>query len=536
MTPVSRLVMLLLAIALAAPAHAIVVSGKITTFDGRPAAGADVKLTRQVSIVYAETLATATADANGAYAFSKPGVFGNIYVVAALAPYLETSVYGNTLDDTPQVRDVVLSMAGSITVTVRDAASRQPIANKVVYLFDGNGGTGSPTDAQGRATWSQQAGGPYRVCVLDDSDEYRNECQGDQHVGLPFDPATPAPLMLGSGEDKQVVIDLDPGAGITGAVTDRYFGTPASGPLYVELFDPAGASLALVEALADSNGHYAVRGLPAGNYRLRASGRRENHYSARVYPDVDCALDCDVTAGALVAVSDLRTTPGVDFALHPGAVALGTLNDRATGAPIANAEVVAYEQLVFGAWGAVAQARTDASGHFALAHLHASAPTRLGSGATDHINASWPDTVCYGPPCADGDPITFGVDEVRDGFSFSLDRGGSIRGSVVGESSGLPVPSVVIVQNADMTVTWHAYLDGSSAGYQSYGLPPGTYYAAAQFLGVDDLVCEIYAERTCESFGALDPANATPIVISGADVVEHVDFTLDDRRFVSGFE
>lgn len=418
-----RLVLLLVAIALAAPARAIVVSGRVTTIDsGQAAAGAKVRLVRQVTFAQQQVIATTTADANGAYAFSAPGVFGSIYVTATLLPYLETSVFGQTFDDIPQVRDVVLSMPGSIAVTVRDAISLQPIADKNVWFHSSDLGIGISTDAQGRATWILRPAGTYRACVVDDGDAWRNECQGDQHLGLPTAIETAAPFVLGSGENAQLVIDLDPGASIAGTVTDRYVNAPATGPLKLELFDAAGASLASADVAADSNGNYAVHGLPAGSYRLGAAGRRENHYTPRVYPDVDCAQGCAVTAGTIVHVPGLATIAGIDFALHPGSVARGTLSDRATGAPIANAEVVAYQQLIFGAWVPVARARSDAAGHFAVTHIQPSVPTRLGSGATTHVNLSWPDTVCYGPPCADGASTTFGVDQVLDGFDFVLDR------------------------------------------------------------------------------------------------------------------
>lgn len=161
-------------------------------------------------------------------------------------------------------------------------------------------------------------------------------------------------------------------------------------------------------------------------------------------------------------------------------------------------------------------------------------PTRLGSGATTHINASWPDITCYGPPCADGTSTTFGVDQVIDGFVFSLDRGGSIRGSVVGESSHLPLPATVwLLSDAFGNLVRRGFLDGTNASYASYGLPPGIYYAEA---GGEGLACEQYAEQPCDPFWGF-PERATLIVITGTSIIEHVDFTLDESPlFANGFE
>lgn len=87
-----------------------------------------------------------------------------------------------------------MSLPGSIAVTVRDAASLEAIAGKTVFFYSSaTGGIGVSTDAQGRATWNLRPAGEYRVCVVDDSDVYRNECQGNQHLGLPTDVETATP-------------------------------------------------------------------------------------------------------------------------------------------------------------------------------------------------------------------------------------------------------------------------------------------------------------------------------------------------------
>ncbi len=539
---ISGFCLFVLALLACSAARAGTINGAVTLLeDGQPAVGAHVALYQHTSPFSQVLVDEDVIGASGEYVLT--GSDGGQFQLGVTLAGRVTE--GRTFPGSasPLTYNFALSLPSTITITVRDAVTLQPIQGATVNFYSNGSSAGAAaTDASGIAIHSGIRGGGYLACVIDSRDAYRNECHDNQYLPLGNAIQGMTPFPLNGGQNLALTLDLDAvGASVSGTLTNRYLGTPIAQSISFNMFDVNGVQLEQAQLNTNAQGIYTLRGLARGTFFLQASGTGNNYYSPRVFPDIDCASGCTVTQGTAITVAGDESVTGIDFSLHPGSVVTGRVTEAGTGTGLANVPVIAGNEFFLFGWGQVAQTTTAIDGSYTLAHIPPG-PTnqqyRLGTrGVSTHINQSWPNIPCFGANCFDGSSLSIARDEVRNGIDFQLTAGASFSGTVLEQTSAQSLDATIVFRNESGTISNVISHTSSSPTYSSPGLPPGTYFAYAYRQSGAIQKCQVFFGLPCASPNPINPATATPIVISGTGVVSGIDFTFDDAElFMDGFE
>ncbi|MDT4915542.1 MAG: hypothetical protein QOH89_242 [Pseudonocardiales bacterium] len=251
---------------------------------------------------------------------------------------------------------------------------------------------------------------------------------------------------------------LPPAGAISGTVTENGTGTPvAGGP--VNVFNSAGVAFA--SATVSSTGHYVVKGLPAGTFRVCAA--RVGVSSAVAYPG-QCWQSVAWGGGPLpsgttgVAVTRRHVHTGINFVLTKVTIQLGsisgTITESAGSQPLDGATASLYSS----SGASLGSISTDSAGHYLFGYLPASATgyTICATGgsalsATPMPSTGWAPR-CYtdvswngvsAPPAsATKVPLTAGED--RTGVDVALHVGGKVTGTVYVYGVVTPLTGVAV--------------------------------------------------------------------------------------------
>lgn len=216
--------------------------------------------------------------------------------------------------------DFVLEPAGRIAGMVTEDGTNVPIQNARVEIFnDAASLVGSTiTDSNGDFTVSGLATDTYYAKT--DTSFLAGDYLDELYDGFDCDPDCDVTTGTGiavAATQTTVGVDFSLGQGgsISGTVTEDIDGVLPTGigGFIVRIFDEAGTDVGA--ALTDVTGAYTVTGLPSGNYHARTYDPSDSDYLDELYDDIPCTPDCDVTTGALIAVSAPAETSGIDFAL-----------------------------------------------------------------------------------------------------------------------------------------------------------------------------------------------------------------------------
>ena len=526
------------------PARAGTVNGGVTLLEnGQPAVGANIALYQDTTPFTQVLIDQTVIGASGTYSFSAPDA-GQFRLVTTLAGRVsETQAFPGSVNTL--AFNFALSLPSSISITVRDAITLQPIPGAEVNFFSNGLSTGlASTGVDGIASLSGIRGGSYVACLINSEDGYLNECNDNQHLPLGNAIQGIAPFALVGGQNLALTLDLDAtGASVSGTLTNRYLTTPIAQTMTFTLYGVNGVQLDRARLTSDAIGTYTLRGLAPGTFFLKASSiGGSNYYSPRVFPDLNCTPSCTVTLGTSITITGNESVAGIDFSLHPGSVITGSVTEAGTGTGVANVPIGVAGNSIFIGWGQVAQTTTAIDGSYTLAHIP---PTqtqtqeyRVGTQrASTHINQSWPNIPCFGPACFEGTTLPIARDEVRNQIDFQLTPGASFSGSVVEQTSAQSLSATVFFQNEKGTISSGFYHASTAPTYSSPGLPPGTYFAYARRLSGSVQQCQVNFGLPCGSPNPINTATATPIVITGTGAISGVDFVFDDAAvFKDGFE
>jgi uncharacterized surface anchored protein len=127
------------------------------------------------------------------------------------------------------------------------------------------------------------------------------------------------------------------GAVITGRVTDRVTGAAAQG-VTVSVVDAVTGSWGR-SGNTDSTGAYSITGLAAGSYKVQAVSSSLPGYITQWYGN-----KVQQSAADSVTVAAAGTVTGIDITMEKGSAITGSVSDRATGVPLANAWVVVSDR------------------------------------------------------------------------------------------------------------------------------------------------------------------------------------------------
>lgn len=287
-------------------------------------------------------------------------------------------------------------------------------------------------------------------------------------------------IAIQAGQNTSVVVYLDPGATITGTVTDAKTGEPVS---FMTIGIYAAGQVYASPSLApatDALGHYVATQIPAGTYTVSVipgSTYLPQYFSARnLTPPSQGPQQADP-----VTVSAGATAANVDFALMPSGVLQGVITDKWTGKPIANSTSIFFYFSDAGSSGPAwlfRSASTDADGNYQISGLPES-PLIIDVYGLDANRDYYSDEVigCPAEPCYDYSQAT--VFTLTSGNTVSADialfPANVITGTVTSKQTGAPIPGA--------TVESYTYI--GSTGYtqnrvltdaQGHYVLPGTQY------------------------------------------------------------
>ena len=216
--------------------------------------------------------------------------------------------------------DFGLAVGGRITGVVTDAATGVPVSGVSVYIYDASGSFIASRSTNASVWYLTGPGlptGSYRVQADFNSLGYVSEAYDNiPCMGCSSTTGTPVAVTAGT-TTSGINFKLALGGRISGAVTDAVTGAPLAS---VSVRCTPRPEVLVTSVTTDGTGVYTTyEGLVAGSYRLRTSnslGYVDEIYDNVVSPNLNATTD--LSAGALVVVTDGATTSGINVGLSPG--------------------------------------------------------------------------------------------------------------------------------------------------------------------------------------------------------------------------
>ncbi|MCP3964250.1 MAG: hypothetical protein GY719_40995 [bacterium] len=306
--------------------------------------------------------------------------------------------------------DFSIRRAGSISGTVLGPTG--PISGYVeIFDADGDFVQCDYADSQGQYTVPGLTTGTY--FALTDMYRYLDELYDDVPCSRGCDVSSGAPIAVSLGVDTGGIdFVLDPGASISGIVTDAETGDPLTGT--VRLYDGAGEWVAS-DYLYSSNG-FEFSTLPAGTYYVSAQS-----YAGHVdqlWDGVPCPEECDPTTGTPIVVSVASVITGIDLALEPlahGAIS-GTVIHAHNGMPLRETIVIWDDAGEY-----VQAAYPDDEGRWSIDLLPPGTYT-AGTSSYEFVDELYDGIVCPDSDCPPGagTPIEVVDGKLTSGVDFAL--------------------------------------------------------------------------------------------------------------------
>jgi len=381
-----------------------------------PIAGATVLIFQGITLVEETTT-------NGSGVYSVPDLAPVNYIVVVRATGFQEQFKGATVQTgaTTAVNFSLQSDPGTISGTVTDSATTNPIEGALVEVFDGTILVGfTDTDVNGDYTIASIAPGSYTVVAR--AADHQAQAEG-------------ANVVANTTTTVDFALDPNPGT-IAGKVTNASTGVGIPGAT-VLVFD----SFTLIASLlTDTNGDYSVSGLAPDRYIVVAD-----------------AQNFEIEAIGATVTSNNTTT--VNFALDPNpGIISGTVTDAATTDPIAGATIEIFDRTVL-----IAVAITDPNGTYQVIDL---APG-------DYFVVAGKDS--YQIQFAAATVLSNETTTVN--FALISDPG-TISGTVTDASTTDPIPNATVAVFQGTTFI-HFELTDSSGDYTISNLAPGTYTVLA---------------------------------------------------------
>lgn len=414
--------------------------------------------------------------------------------------------------------DFDLAAGARIGGQVRRAADGAPVGAAVLRLTDASGLYLSFL-ADGNGDFDTATGlppGNYYLMASSPGSELLPEAWQEQPC-LNCLPVTGTPIpVIGTGRVSGIDFTLEPGAVVTGQVTDAVTGQPVANA-DVWVFD-AQAQEVIASGFTGNDGRYRTSAFVPADVRLLANA---GGYIAAIPGAAACDGACDPEESALLQAGT-GETGGVDFALRRGSRIAGRVLEPA-GTPVQNVWVSAASA-DFGQ-----QALTDADGRYAIDGLPDGRFFVYAQGVGEYVATAWPGEQCV-TDCDQTTRETIALASGDDigGIDITLIAGGHLRGRVEGMPGNLPQPGIVAFfeRQSLQQVGVSTLVDGE---YRSDPLPPGEYFLYTGTTGgyIDELHADVPCPYTCsETLG-------TPVAVTSAnDSV--VDFQLARGGRIAG--
>ncbi|MEO8392024.1 MAG: choice-of-anchor Q domain-containing protein, partial [Chloroflexota bacterium] len=258
--------------------------------------------------------------ADGSYTLS--GIVPGDYFVSmkggsyALEDYNEAGWMGQNMTvvtvtaggNVPNI-DFTLDPGGTISGTVHQADGMTPIPNQVVLV--GNLYFGTCTDVNGNYTLTNlPLNAPLKINTdWDNFCDSSTKYTGEYWQEVPDDPsATPITLTLAQRDVPGIDFTLTPAATITGHVYQADGVTPVTSGVLVSV-ERTDGWLSWHGSSLNADGSYLISRLPAGTYRVLATG---DTYVSEYYDNV-----VDMNNATLITIGTGQSVTNIDFTLAP---------------------------------------------------------------------------------------------------------------------------------------------------------------------------------------------------------------------------
>ena len=399
----------------------------------------------------------------------------------------------------------------SITGTVTDS-SAEPLADICVYAYNSNGTEvgNTRTNSNGEYILFELDTGNYRVsfsdCSFNTSNNVLDEYYNNQ---ASLASATPIPVLAGS-ETSGINAQLVTASSISGTVTNGS-GTPLSS-ICVVAYDSNLNRLGQFTN-TDANGHYRIKGLRAGSYRVHFTDcGAASHDVFDEYFDDKSSLE----SATPILVSEGAETSGIDVEMTGFSSVSGTVTNN-SNAPLGNICIHAYDSDGDDA----GSFRTRANGNYTVGGL-SQGNYRLyfedcsARFSNNVLNEYFDDKQSLA--AATPIPVTAGAD--TSGIDAQLATAGSISGTVT-NSSSKPLKNIVIgifdTKGNDLNRRYRVVTDAEGR-FIVEGLPTGSYRVLFAG-GFPFAVGEFYDNKS-------SLAAATRIPVSAGSVTPGIDARL----------
>ena len=450
-------------------------------------------------------LYTATTDASGNYLIQ--GLPADDYQVQASGTSYPAVYYNDANPVTVAAGssatsiDIVLSQVGTISGTVTDATTGQPLANAWVWANSTTTGSwvNAPTDENGYYIINNLAPDSYQVQVtapVGYIDEFYNNAIDENN-------ATPV-TVVGGADTPNIDFALDPEGTISGTVTDSATGQPlANMNVYAYTGSDSTGWYWANSTYTDENGQYVIHKLSSGAYKIYVGDSGD--YSGKYYPNT--IVFGNATLISVVAGND---TPNINVAMDHGGSISGNLIDEGTGQPMANVGVFASaisSGYTYAAW-------TDTNGNYQIQGMAPDTYRVYAQAPSGYISVYYGNTIIFtlATPVA----VSGGVD--TGGIDFALAQPGGIAGTVTDAVTGLPIPGAYVcsgVSPSDYTCTG----TDISGNYAFYSILPGTYGLMA-WADFNNYQLQYYDHVAIQD-------QATPVLVASGNITSGIDFALD---------
>lgn len=326
------------------------ITGHLTGADGNPVAGASV------SVEDGNLFLSGFTDSEGAFSVEAPA--GAYRVAFGLESMGRQWAFGRSsagtadtitvVADQATVVDDTLRPAGSVTVTARDAITHEPVA---AFCSSVSGVFASVCTTDGTATFPTVLAGRYFVDAFSDDPRYLYSFVKG--------------VIVTSGENTSVVIDLQRAATIQTTVRDAATGAPVA-DVCLDAIPPQSPSRlgANFGWCSDETGAVTMT-VHGGTYNLFAWARDGVH--GHQWVGLTGGTGAQATS-RLVSVSPGATVTVPAVRMDEAGTVSGVITDATTGAglPFAAAGIASYSD---GFGGSEAQAFADETGHYTFAGL-----------------------------------------------------------------------------------------------------------------------------------------------------------------------
>ena len=520
------------------------IAGTVTdAATGAPLAGITVK------VMTSGGDRSAITDASGAYAVTGLATYSYYVWSMNSSPYID-----ELFDDIPcpdnQCRwwdgtavevtagvattniDLALTHGGTIAGTITEAGTGTPLAGMRVDVYNEYGGwlNACLSDASGAYSLSGLTTGKYYLKTLNAfpylDELYKNLlCLGGScqvTAGTAID-VTAGQTTTG------IDFHLQTGGTITGTVTDAVTNAPLSnisvGAYYADGTSTGGA---IGTNLA---GVYTIGGLPTGTYYVRTG--LSAPYFDELYNDIVCPNgNCSLQSGTAVIVAVGSTTSGIDFALQSGGTITGTVQDAATGAPIADVFVhLCSDSGSCGGGGVL----TNVSGAYTMGGLAPGTYYLRAASKLPYLGELYNNLPCPGGNCTvtDGTPVGVTVGTTTSGINFTLAVGGTITGKVMDAGTEAPLANIPVSAYSASNPRGDQVGQGwtnASGSYAINGLATGTYFVITS--NGNPYRDELYDNLPCQ--GGCDVTDGTGVSVTAGATTGGINFALDRSVVISG--